>query len=65
MILLTTRHTKEKLEQALELSKKKENNGFEDVARLEGSLGSSSKRRIKPVTTKIKILQRHNKTLKT
>ena len=35
MILLTTRRTKEKLEQALELAKKKKNDAFEDVARLE------------------------------
>ena len=35
MILLTTRRTKEKLEQALDLSKKKTNDAFEDVARIE------------------------------
>ena len=34
MVLLTTRRTKKKLEWALELSKKKANNVFEDVARL-------------------------------
>ena len=39
MILLTTSHTKEKLEQALELSKKKANDTFEDVVRIEGELG--------------------------
>ena len=39
MILLTTRRTKEKLEQALELSKKKANYAFEDVARLELEVG--------------------------
>ena len=39
MILLTTRRTKEKLEQALDLSKKKANDAFEDVARLEGEVG--------------------------
>ena len=35
MILLTTRNTKEKLEQALEISKKKENDIFEYVAIIE------------------------------
>ena len=39
MLLLTTRLTKEKLEQALELSKKKSNNTFEYVARLEEEVG--------------------------
>ena len=38
MILLTTRHTKEKLELALEVSKKKANYAFEDVDTLEGEL---------------------------
>ena len=40
MILLTTRRTKEKLEWALEISKKKKNDTFEDVARLGGELGN-------------------------
>ena len=40
MILLTTRSTKEKLEQALEISKKKANYAFEDVARLELEVGN-------------------------
>ena len=39
IILLTTRRTKEKLERALEISKKKENDTFEDVVRLEGEVG--------------------------
>ena len=39
IILLTTRRTKKKLEQYLELSKKKANDAFEDVARLEGEVG--------------------------
>ena len=39
MILLTTRRTKEKLERAFDLSKKKSNDAFEDVARLEGEVG--------------------------
>ena len=40
MILLTTRHTKEKLEQALELSKKKANDNFEDMVMFEGKVGN-------------------------
>ena len=43
MILLTTRRTKEKLERALELSKKNTNDAFEGVARLEGELGKLKK----------------------
>ena len=43
MILLTTRRRKEKLERALELSKKKANDALKDVARLEGEI-----RKIKP-----------------
>ena len=39
MILLTTRRRKEKLERALDLSKKKANYAFEYVARLEGEVG--------------------------
>ena len=39
MILLTTRRTKEKLEQDLELSKKKANNTLEEVVRLEREVG--------------------------
>ena len=39
MVLLSTRRIKEKLEQALELSKKKSNDTFEDVARIEGEVG--------------------------
>ena len=39
MMLLTTRRTDEKLERALELSKKKANDTFEDVVRLEGEVG--------------------------
>ena len=39
MILLATRRTKEKLEQALELSNKRENDAFEDVDSLEGEVG--------------------------
>ena len=38
MILLTTRRTKEKLEQALDISKKMANDTFEDVAILEGEV---------------------------
>ena len=36
MILLTTSHTKEKLELDLELSKETSNDTFEDVDRIEG-----------------------------
>ena len=43
MILLTTRRTKEKLERALELSKKNTNDAFEGVARLEGEVGKLKK----------------------
>ena len=39
MILLTKRRTNKKLERALELSKKKANDAFEDVARVEGEVG--------------------------
>ena len=39
MILLTTRRTKENLERALEISKQKANDTFEDVDRLEGEVG--------------------------
>ena len=39
IILLITRRTKENLERYLDLSKKKANDAFEDVARLEGELG--------------------------
>ena len=40
MVLLTTSCTKEKLKRALDLSKKKANDTFEDVARLEGEVGN-------------------------
>ena len=39
MILLTTSHTKEKLERALELLNKKSNDAYEDVDRLEREVG--------------------------
>ena len=47
IILLTTRGTKENLERALELSKEKANDDFEDVARLEGEV-----QKLKPETAK-------------
>ena len=46
MILLTTRVTKEKLERALEPSKKKSNDTFEDVVRSKGEVG-----KLKPEAT--------------
>ena len=46
MVLLSTRRIKEKLEQALELSKKKSNDTFEDVVRSKGEVG-----KLKPEAT--------------
>ena len=44
MILLTTRVTKEKLERALDLSKKTADYYFEDAAKLEGEVIIKSNR---------------------
>ena len=57
--LLTTIRTQVNLEQALEISKKKGNCAFEDVARLEKEVGSSKKRQTKPGITEIMLRQRH------
>ena len=65
MILLTTRHTQEKLERALEISKKKANDASEYVGRLEGKIGSSINRHPNPGITEIMILQRQTRPLKT
>ena len=46
MVLLTTRRTKEKLERALDLSKKKENDAFKDVAMLERAVENSIDRNL-------------------
>ena len=63
MILSTKRRTKENLELALQISKKKAYDAFEYVAVLEGKVGSSIKRHPKPGISDIMIRQRHIKTL--
>ena len=63
MILLTTRRTKEKLERALELSKKKENYTFEDVARLEIEVGKLKPEAAQACKNRDNVLTKAHQTL--
>ena len=63
MVLLTTRRTKEKLELYLELIKKKENDAFIGVVRIEREVGISIKIHPKPVITGIMLQKMHIRPL--
>ena len=63
MILLTIRCTKEKLERALDISKKKADDAFKYVASLEGNVGRSIKSQPKPGRTEIILRQSHIRPL--
>ena len=53
IILVHTRRTKEKLEEALDSPEKKSDDSFEDLAKLEVKLGTLSNRHLKSGITKI------------
>ena len=63
MVLLNTRCTKEKLERTLEFSNKKSIDASEYVARLEGTVGISSKSNPNPGRIEIMLLPNHRRLL--